>query len=146
MLLMARCGHATCKRCQSTREQDDRETDQCPHKQCGSVTVSSFAIEGSDMRATLPTELSKRHGSKMNDVVELLSRKSETEKVLVFVQFQRVAKALKDILKECKIDFLDLTGKPKDAPSGKDELARFRQGWKCNICLFEVDSPNAAGW
>lgn len=142
MLLMGRCGHVGCKQCCDAGKGAIKGPDQCPDEHGGSVTLPSSSAESSDMTIALSSGLRHQHGSKMVAISDLIEDIPETDKVLLFVQFGRVATALVNTLRERGINFADTTV----ARTAASNVANFTRSPNCKVCVLEVDSPNAARW
>lgn len=147
MFLVGHCGHAGCRQCYRKLGEKQSSAEECFDPSCDSRSPLSSMIPASDFTSTTISPFTHDHGSKMAAVRELLARIPKGEKVLIFVQFDRIMMALKGMLDACKIPFADTT-KPGRAAAQVERFKSPRRPGQApvDVCILKLDSSDAAGW
>lgn len=138
-LIMGLCGHASCSTCFEKKDVQRNLVDECVAAGCEAAAHSRTAFRLSNLdRGTAHLQLP--HGSKISAVVELLQnedRVGREDRVVIFVQFERLKAALIDGLEVEKITFVD--------GSHKGKVEQFKKKTE-KVCILDPASVDAAGW
>lgn len=139
-IIVGLCGHASCEPCFNHKIMDRKLANECIAKDCGAAVPLHSAFRLSDFGHNSVATRAP-YGSKIAAVLNLLGNGSQIAKdeyVLIFVQFDRLRVQLIGALQEASIRFAD--------SSKAGDIERFKSGRMGQVCILDIDSPDAAGW
>jgi hypothetical protein len=141
IVFMGRCGHAGCKECYDKCALSGPSRDHCVHKDCGATAPASATVEASDLATSFNTDKEREHGTKMVEIAKLVQSIPMEDKVLIFVQFERILNAVRQTLKAFGIGFSDTIHRSPEKQVGEFKTDRTKRA-----LLLMLDSADAAGW
>ncbi|KZT41751.1 hypothetical protein SISSUDRAFT_241299 [Sistotremastrum suecicum HHB10207 ss-3] len=142
--LLSTCGHAGCSKC----VKDFASEDVCvyaPSAQCKALGRTSSIIPGSSLGVDDEERDGRgRHfGSKLERIMDLIKNKIPSdERVLVFIQFDDLAKKVAEAFEVNKIKFLQIKG---TASQKSKTLEQFQNDSPERVLLLRVTDESAAG-
>ena len=161
MLISVACGHILCSHCIQASKRAQRV---CPCSGCtASVAESSVVATSTYAAAASPSPSATTsqadvemtddepefRGSKYNEVVGLLTSSPlirEDDKVVIFVQYEPLARSLEESLDDHKIPFVSLGEGDKITKDMAEKLAIFKDPRKgIRACVLRIESSSAAG-
>lgn len=144
--MLAKCGHIVCQPC----SERGLLNDYCPVELCRSpVAAKNFIgeVHFGTYAADRPVQLG---GRKVEELITLLTdprRIDPDDKVLVFVQFREMAKAIATALREAALPFLELND--EEGRGVEEKIKRFTTVEtgrpEARILLLRLGTKNAAG-
>lgn len=144
------CGHPICKKCLSLPGRPDT----CGYKGCNGPALEYHAIDTADLinrATTVPGPI--HYGTKIADLVKLVEKiigEDAEDRILLFVQYPDVMKAIQQAFVTADIPFATITGAPSKAKAESDAIDSFRgkgvgRAKKVSVLILNASTSCASG-
>jgi len=104
--ILSCCGHQGYYSCL----QKSAEMQECPVRGCAAPVRPSSVVKCSDLGCDQEHEAGGKYGSKLRQVVAKIQEAPKDDRIIVFVQFQDLAKVVAEALAECGIEAVEVKG------------------------------------